>query len=74
MWSKSGTRNTILDAPTINDANAPRRPWRAGAGADCRLRPAFTNDGDDCILRFATIGKATDNEQADAHADRHDPA
>jgi hypothetical protein len=65
MWSKSGTRNTILDAPTINDSNAREKAIWAGGGLVqiAALDPAFTNDGDDCILRFGVMGKSTDNEQ-----------
>ena len=64
MWSKGGARNTILDAPTINDGKA--RDNVIWAGGDIKviaaLDPAFTTDGDDCILRFAKIGKAMDGD------------
>ena len=62
MWSKSGTRNTMVDSAMITDGEARSKAvW-----ADRRIKtiaaldPAFTTDGDDCILRFAKVGTASD--------------
>lgn len=64
MWSKGGARNTILDQATINDGNARDKAIWAGTNLTtiAALDPAFTNDGDDCILRFGTMGPSTDEE------------
>lgn len=64
MWSKGGSRNTILDQATINDGNARDKAIWAGGNLKtiAALDPAFTNDGDDCILRFGTMGPSTDHE------------
>jgi hypothetical protein len=62
MWSKSGNRNTILDQAMINEGGAREKViWAGGGIIDiAALDPAFTGDGDACILRFAKIGKAAD--------------
>jgi len=64
MWSKSGARNTILDSATIQDGKARETILWTGGGVKtiAALDPAFTTDGDDCILRFAKVGKATDGQ------------
>jgi hypothetical protein len=64
MWSKSGVRNTILDSATIQDGKARETILWTGGGVKtiAALDPAFTTDGDDCILRFAKVGKATDGQ------------
>jgi hypothetical protein len=64
MWSKSGARNTILDSAMIAEGKAREKIIWAGGGIKtiAALDPAFTTDGDDCILRFAKIGKADDNQ------------
>jgi len=64
MWSKSGTRNTILDQAMINEGRAREGVVWSGGGIKliAALDPAFTSDGDDCILRFAKVGQAVDGE------------
>ena len=64
MWSKSGARNTILDSAMIAEGKAREKVIWAGGGIKtiAALDPAFTTDGDDCILRFARVGKAEDNQ------------
>jgi hypothetical protein len=64
MWSKSGARNTILDQAMINEGRARESVTWAGGGIKtiAALDPAFTTDGDDCILRFAKVGKAVDGD------------
>jgi len=64
MWSKSGAKNTILDQATINEGVARDKViWTGGDLVQiAALDPAFTTDGDDCIIRFATMGKAVDGE------------
>jgi len=64
MWSKSGAKNTILDQATINEGGARDKViWTGGDLVQiAALDPAFTTDGDDCIIRFATMGKAVDGE------------
>lgn len=64
MWSSSGVRNTILDAPTINDGQAREKVIWAGGGVKtiAALDPAFTTDGDDCVLRLAKVGKDTEGK------------
>jgi hypothetical protein len=64
MWSKSGARNTILDQAMINEGRARESVTWAGGGIKtiAALDPAFTTDGDDCILRFAKVGTATDGQ------------
>jgi len=64
MWSKSGTRNTILDSATIQDGKARESTLWSGGGVKtiAALDPAFTTDGDDCILRFAKVGTSTDGQ------------
>lgn len=63
-WTQGGARNTILDSATINDSGAREKIVWAGGGLThlAALDPAFTNDGDDCILRFATMGPGTDDK------------
>ena len=64
MWSRSGARNTILDSAMITDGKAREKVIWAGGGIKtiAALDPAFTTDGDDCILRFGKVGKADDNQ------------
>ena len=64
MWSKSGARNTILDQAMINEGRAREGVTWAGGNIKqiAALDPAFTTDGDDCILRFAKVGKALDGD------------
>jgi len=64
MWSKGGVRNTILDAPTIADGGAREKAvWADGnIRKIAALDPAFTTDGDECILRIGNVGKTIDNE------------
>jgi len=64
MWSRSGARNTILDSAMISDGKAREKVIWAGGGIKtiAGLDPAFTTEGDDCILRFAKVGKADDGE------------
>ena len=64
MWSRSGARNTILDSAMITDGKAREKVSWAGGGIKtiAALDPAFTTDGDDCILRFGKVGKADDNQ------------
>jgi len=64
MWSRSGARNTILDEPTIEDGKARENAIWQGERIKriAALDPAFSVDGDDCILRFARVGKAIDND------------
>ena len=64
MWSKGGARNTILDQAMINEGNAREKVVWAGSEITtiAALDPAFTGDGDDCILRFARVGKAVDED------------
>ena len=64
MWSKSGTRNTILDAAMIQEGKAREKAIWAGGGIRyiAALDPAFTSDGDDCILRFARWGESIDGQ------------
>jgi hypothetical protein len=59
MWSSAGARNTILDSALI-EAGQAREPviWEGGGlETIAALDPAFTSDGDDCILRFAKVGR-----------------
>jgi hypothetical protein len=62
MWSKSGARNTILDSAMIAEGQARDKVIWAGGGLKtiAALDPAFTTEGDDCILRFGRVGKAAD--------------
>jgi hypothetical protein len=64
MWSKSGARNTMVDSAMITEGCA--RDKVVWTGGDLQtlaaLDPAFTTEGDDCILRFAKVGKATDGD------------
>lgn len=65
MWSKGGTRNTILDSATITDGKAREKVvW---ASTDVRtvaaLDPAYTTEGDDCIFRVGKIGKDVDGDE-----------
>jgi hypothetical protein len=62
MWSRSGARNTMLDSAMITDGNARDGVIWQGGGVKtiAGLDPAFTTEGDDCILRFAKVGKADD--------------
>jgi len=66
MWSKSGARNTMVDSAMITEGCA--RDKVVWTGGDLKtlaaLDPAFTTEGDDCILRFAKVGKATDGNLA----------
>jgi len=64
MWSKSGARNTILDEPTIEEGRARDKAIWQGERIKqiAALDPAFSVDGDDCILRFARVGKAIDGD------------
>lgn len=64
MWSKGGARNTILDSATINEGKAREKAIWAGGDLVhiAALDPAFTGDGDDCILRIGTMGKSIDGE------------
>jgi hypothetical protein len=64
MWSRSGARNTILDSAMISDGKAREKVIWAGGGIKtiAGLDPAFTTEGDDCILRFAKVGKADDGD------------
>ena len=64
MWSRSGARNTILDSAMISDGRAREKVIWAGGGIKtiAGLDPAFTTEGDDCILRFAKVGRADDGE------------
>jgi hypothetical protein len=64
MWSRSGARNTILDSAMITDGKSREKVIWAGGGIKtiAALDPAFTTDGDDCILRFGKVGKADDNQ------------
>ena len=64
MWSKSGARNTILDSAMITEGRAREGVIWAGGGIKtiAGLDPAFTTQGDDCILRFAKVGKAADGD------------
>jgi len=62
MWNRSGARNTILDSAMIADGQAREKVIWAGGGIKtiAGLDPAFTTEGDDCILRFAKVGNASD--------------
>jgi hypothetical protein len=64
MWSKSGVRNTIVDSAMIQEGKARDKAIWAGGGIKiiAALDPAFTTDGDDCVLRLAQCGKATDDD------------
>ena len=64
MWSKSGTRNTMLDSAMITEGKARESIIWEGGGIKtiAGLDPAFTTEGDDCILRFAKVGKADDGK------------
>jgi len=64
MWSRSGARNTILDSAMITEGRAREKVIWAGGGIKtiAALDPAFTTEGDDCILRFAKVGKADDGD------------
>jgi hypothetical protein len=66
MWSKSGVRNTIVDSAMIQEGGAREKVVWAGGGIQtiAALDPAFTTDGDDCVMRLAQYGKATDDEVA----------
>jgi hypothetical protein len=64
MWSKSGARNTMVDSAMITEGCA--RDKVVWTGGDLKtlaaLDPAFTTEGDDCVLRFAKVGKALDGD------------
>jgi hypothetical protein len=62
FWAPTGVRNTVLDAATIQEGRAREQIVWQGEGVKtiAALDPAFTTDGDDCCLRFAKVGKATD--------------
>jgi hypothetical protein len=62
FWAPTGVRNTVLDAATIQEGRARDGIIWQGEGVKtiAALDPAFTTDGDDCCLRFAKVGKATD--------------
>jgi hypothetical protein len=64
MWSKSGVRNTLVDSAMIQEGNARDKVVWAGGGVKtiAALDPAFTTEGDDCILRLGQYGKATDDD------------
>ena len=64
MWIRSGARNTILDSAMITEGRAREKVIWAGGGIKtiAALDPAFTTEGDDCILRFAKVGKADDGD------------
>jgi hypothetical protein len=62
MWARGGLRNTLIDSSLIEAGKA--RDTIVWEGGDlitiAALDPAFTMDGDDCILRFAKIGMSAD--------------
>jgi len=62
MWAKGGLRNTLIDSSLIEAGKARENVIWEGGGliTIAALDPAFTMDGDDCILRFAKIGKSAD--------------
>jgi hypothetical protein len=64
MWSRSGARNTMLDSAMITEGKARDGIIWEGGGIKviAGLDPAFTTEGDDCILRFAKVGKADDGK------------
>ena len=64
MWSRSGARNTMLDSAMITEGKAREGIIWEGGGIKtiAGLDPAFTTEGDDCILRFAKVGKADDGK------------
>ncbi len=64
MWSRSGARNTMLDSAMITEGRAREKVIWSGGGIKtiAGLDPAFTTEGDDCILRFAKVGKADDGQ------------
>jgi hypothetical protein len=58
MWGRGGLRNTLIDSSLIEAGKARETViWKGGDIINiAALDPAFTMDGDDCILRFAQIG------------------
>ena len=64
FWPPSGVRNTVVDAATIQEGRATDKAIWAGGGLMqvAALDPAFTTDGDDCVLRFGMIGKTIDGD------------
>jgi hypothetical protein len=64
MWSKSGARNTMVDSAMITEGLARDKViWKGGdLKTLAALDPAFTTEGDDCVLRFAKVGKAIDGD------------
>jgi len=64
MWSKSGVRNTLVDSAMIQEGSSRDKVVWAGGGVKtiAALDPAFTTEGDDCILRLGQYGKATDDD------------
>jgi len=64
MWSKSGARNTMVDSAMITEGCARDKVvWKGGdLKTLAALDPAFTTEGDDCVLRFAKVGKALDGD------------
>ena len=61
-WAPRGTRNTVLDAAIIFDSLADQPAQWEGSKTTLKssLDPAFTTDGDGCILRFAKFGNFMD--------------
>lgn len=62
MWGRGGLRNTLIDSSLIEAGKARESViWKGGDIINiAALDPAFTMDGDDCILRFAQIGTDAD--------------
>lgn len=59
----SGVRNTVLSWSHIYAGKATDDvTWQADFRWVAALDPAFTSGGDDCILRFAKIGKRMDGK------------
>lgn len=61
-WAPSGTRDTVLDAAMIFEAEADKPAIWEGSVVKklASLDPAFTTGGDRCILRFGKVSNFRD--------------
>lgn len=65
FWAPTGVRNTVLDAAIISAGKASQMPIWEGSGFEmyAALDPAFTTDGDRCVLRIGRVGNFLDGKQ-----------